>query len=571
MELIINLQLFAEKKKIEQDGYTKLLHNPNEELKMTKLPYNPNEEPKYEYEKFSEGAPTSTPTISQPPASAPSTTPTTTPSPTSAYATGTNTPYVESDLVKAAKDALVSHMANKPGEYSQPWDTYINDVVNKILNREDFSYDLNGDALYQQYKDKYTQQGKMAMADTMGQAAAMTGGYGSSYAQSVGQQAYQAQLQNLNDIIPELYQMAYDRYQQKGQDLYNQYGMLSDLDNTEYGRYRDSVSDWGNERDYLTGRVDTERGFDYGDYRNKIGDSQSQAEFERGDRWRTEDWAREDKLIADERAYNDKLIADEWAREDEVTAKEWAREDELIADERAYNDKLIADEWAREDKLTADEWAREDELIADERAYNDKLIADANAREDAAIAEDTRRWEAEFNARYGIEENENENWWADYQEKNGPISSPPPELKYGSEGKEVIAIQQFLMSQGYEIEEYGIIGSETERAIKDYQARNNIGADGIVGPKTWNAILGKATYGDETTGETTSGEVKPESADDYADWDYGDWEGYFATIRNTEGKSAAEAELSRMIKAGYIPQNLIAAASSGARGGSFGH
>lgn len=494
MEMKIDLQLFAEKKKEELDGYTTLLHNPNEELKMTKLPYNPNEEPKYEYEKYSEGAPTSTPTISQPPASAPSTTPTTTPSPTSAYATGTNTPYVESDLVKAAKDALVSHMANKPGEYSQPWDTYINDVVNKIMNREDFSYDLNGDALYQQYKDKYIQQGKMAMADAMGQAAALTGGYTSSYAQNVGQQAYQAQLQNLNDIIPELYQMAYDRYQQEGQDLYNQYGMLTDLDDTAYGRYRDSVSDWGNERDYFTGRVDTERGFDYGDYRNKIGDSQSQAEFERGDRWRTEDWAREDKLIADE-----------------------------------------------------------------------------NEREDAAIAEDTRRWEAEFNARYGIEENENENWWADYQEKNGPISSPPPELKYGSEGKEVIAIQQFLMSQGYEIEEYGIIGSETERAIKDYQARNNIGADGIVGPKTWNAILGKATYGDETTGDTTSGEVKPESADDYADWDYGDWEGYFATIRNTEGKSAAEAELSRMTKAGYIPKAFVTAASIGARGGSYGH
>ena len=89
-----------------------------------------------------------------------------------------------------------------------------------------FSYDFNADALYQQYKDKYIQQGKMAMADTIGQASAMTGGYGNSYAATVGNQAYQASLQNLNDIIPELYQMAYDRYNQEGQDIRNNIAML---------------------------------------------------------------------------------------------------------------------------------------------------------------------------------------------------------------------------------------------------------------------------------------------------------------------------------------------------------
>lgn len=74
-----------------------------------------------------------------------------------------------------------------------------------------FNYDFNADALYQQYKDKYIQQGQLAMADTMGQAAAMTGGYGNSYAATVGNQAYQAQMQNLNDIVPELYNLAYSK------------------------------------------------------------------------------------------------------------------------------------------------------------------------------------------------------------------------------------------------------------------------------------------------------------------------------------------------------------------------
>lgn len=174
--------------------------------------------------------------------------------------------YMESEAVKGAGDALNAHLANKPGEYQSQWQTQLDDLMNQIMNRDKFSYDLNGDALYQQYKDKYIQQGKLAMADTMGQAAAMTGGYGSSYAQSVGQQAYQGQLDNLNDVVPELYQMALDRYNQEGQDLYNQYGMVMDRENTDYGRYRDTVSDWMTDRGYLTDRYESERGFDYGKY-----------------------------------------------------------------------------------------------------------------------------------------------------------------------------------------------------------------------------------------------------------------------------------------------------------------
>ena len=175
-------------------------------------------------------------------------------------------PYKESETVKQAQAALNAQLAQKPGAYQSQWQSQLDDTMNKILNREKFSYDFNGDALYQQYKDKYIQQGKMASADVMGQAAAMTGGYGNSYAAAVGNQAYQASLQNLNDIIPELYQMALDRYNQEGQDLYNQYGILGDRENTDYGRYRDTVSDWNAERDYLANRYDSERNYDYGKY-----------------------------------------------------------------------------------------------------------------------------------------------------------------------------------------------------------------------------------------------------------------------------------------------------------------
>lgn len=119
------------------------------------------------------------------------------------------------------------------GEYDTLRGNYA-DYLNK-----GFSYDFNADALYQQYKDKYIQQGKMAMQDTMGQAAALTGGYGNSYASTVGNQAYQASLQNLNDVIPQLYQMAYSMHQDKGQNMLNQLGLLESDRAFDYGQWVD--------------------------------------------------------------------------------------------------------------------------------------------------------------------------------------------------------------------------------------------------------------------------------------------------------------------------------------------
>lgn len=206
-----------------------------------------------------------------------------------------NTAYQPSGSVTQALALLNQQLSQKPGAYQSAWQTQLNDTINKILNREKFSYDLNADAFYQQYKDKFVQQGKMAMMDTIGQAQAMTGGYGNSYAQSVGQQAYQAQLQNLNDIVPELYQMALDQYNQEGQDLYNQYAMLGAQEDHDYGRYRDQMSDYNAELDRLYNQYNAERDYDYSKYaddrayayqeeRDKVADQRWQAEFDEAKR-----------------------------------------------------------------------------------------------------------------------------------------------------------------------------------------------------------------------------------------------------------------------------------------------
>ena len=112
------------------------------------------------------------------------------------------------------------------------------------------------------------------MQDTMGQAAALTGGYGSTYGQNAGQQAYNAYLQNLGDVVPELYEIARSRYDQEGADLLNMYGILGDNEAQDYGRWQDTMNAWQGERDYLAGLYDSERAFDYGKYRDAVADDQ---------------------------------------------------------------------------------------------------------------------------------------------------------------------------------------------------------------------------------------------------------------------------------------------------------
>ena len=211
--------------------------------------------------------------------------------------------YNESEKVKRLAEDMALHEAKNPGEWSGG--TYgkgMDEALQKVLNRDKFQYDINGDALYQQYKDRYIQQGKQAMMDTVGQAAALTGGYGNSYAQNAGQQAYQGYLQGLNDKVPEMYQMALERYNQEGTDLLNKYGLMSDQYAKEYGRYRDSVGDWRAQRDYLATLYNNERNFDYAGYRDRVADEQWQKEFEESIRQYNES-------LAEEKRKNDAKLA----------------------------------------------------------------------------------------------------------------------------------------------------------------------------------------------------------------------------------------------------------------------
>ena len=174
-------------------------------------------------------------------------------------------------LKQQAENAVKNHGDFKYGN-QEAYDKAIND----ILNRKAFSYDLNGDALYQQYKDMYMAQGKLAMADTMGQAAALTGGYGNSYAASVGNQAYQGYLQQLNGVIPELYNLALSAYNAEGDRLNNNFNLLSTDRNTQYGEFTDKYNRLVNDRGYYSDNYNNAYNQDYSKWTDNRNYDQSQ-------------------------------------------------------------------------------------------------------------------------------------------------------------------------------------------------------------------------------------------------------------------------------------------------------
>jgi len=134
-------------------------------------------------------------------------------------------------------------LGKKP-TFADNYQDMIGNQLNSILNREKFSYNPAGDQMYQMYADKYKREGKAAMQDTMGAAAGLTGGYGNSYAATAGSQAYNQSLERMNDMLPQLQQAAYQRYQDETANQYNQMGLLENLSSTDWDRYRDNMSDY---------------------------------------------------------------------------------------------------------------------------------------------------------------------------------------------------------------------------------------------------------------------------------------------------------------------------------------
>lgn len=269
--------------------------------------------------------------------------------------------YKPSDTVQNAYSQLQDTLNNKPEDYQSQYSETMKNLLNNILNQKDFSYDFNADAMYQNYKNQYMQQGKQAMQDTQAAASALTGGYGSSYATSAASQAYQQYLTALNDKLPELYNMALQKYQLDTDKMYNQFSAVGQQEDREYGQYRDTVSDWQSDRNFGLNQYDTMYSQDYGAYRDQVSDYYNDRDFyanRQDSLWNQEQSEKEFayQQYADQRDYNYNVSRDN------VSDSQWQQ----TFDYNANRDKVSDSQWqqtfdynAQRDKISDEQWEKE--------------------------------------------------------------------------------------------------------------------------------------------------------------------------------------------------------------------
>lgn len=142
----------------------------------------------------------------------------------------------ETPLAVQQADRYLSEMLQKIQSGKTSYSDKLSEMMDTIMNREKFSYDVDTDPLFQQALASAMNKGNQAMQDTIGQASALTGGYGSTYATTAGNQAYNSLIEDAYDNVADYYNMAMQAYQMEGDELYRQYGMLYDADASEYNR-----------------------------------------------------------------------------------------------------------------------------------------------------------------------------------------------------------------------------------------------------------------------------------------------------------------------------------------------
>ena len=150
------------------------------------------------------------------------------------------------------------------------------DLLDRILNREDFSWSKETDPQWSSYKKSYLREGDRATANALAQASAASGGRPSSHAVNAATQAGDYYATKLNDVIPTLYQQAYERYLDEYNMKLKDLNTVNQQEQLDYARYLDRL-----------GQFNTDRGFAYQNYaddydrlRSQLADVQGQDQID---------------------------------------------------------------------------------------------------------------------------------------------------------------------------------------------------------------------------------------------------------------------------------------------------
>ncbi|WP_448901259.1 hypothetical protein [Eubacterium sp.] len=155
-----------------------------------------------------------------------------------------------SDLINGGFSGFAS--ANGLADYSDR----LSSLLDEIQNAK-FSYNADTDGAYQAYRQQYRANAEQALKDATGQYASQTGGYSSSVAQSMGNQAYQSVLGGLSDVQSQLMNLAYNKFSNDLNNKKSSYDMYNQLQANNYNQYQNAVNNASANMSYTSNRYNS--------------------------------------------------------------------------------------------------------------------------------------------------------------------------------------------------------------------------------------------------------------------------------------------------------------------------
>lgn len=134
------------------------------------------------------------------------------------------------------------------------------ELLDAALNRDPFSWSKETDPQYSSYKKTYLREGERATADALAKASAASGGRPSSFAVNAATQAGDYYATKFSDVIPTLYQQAYERYLKDYQMKLSDLNAVNQQEQLDYAKYLDRLN-----------QFNTDRTFDYNNYLGEYG------------------------------------------------------------------------------------------------------------------------------------------------------------------------------------------------------------------------------------------------------------------------------------------------------------
>lgn len=156
-----------------------------------------------------------------------------------------------------AYQALQNYQAQAPGPYQSPYQSQINSLMQDLNNRH-FVYNYREDPTYQQYKRQYESSAQRAGENAQANAAAVSGGFGSSWATTAGENAYANTMNGLDNVVNGLYAQALDSYTEESNDMYGQLQNLMQAESQAQQQYNQDVSNYYSGLDYYQNNYETE-------------------------------------------------------------------------------------------------------------------------------------------------------------------------------------------------------------------------------------------------------------------------------------------------------------------------